>query len=555
MKRYPVFLEQENLSLRKILFFFIFFLLSNSVTVATEDNNVINNNVHNKKMEDNNLLKALAMFEKSLEIFPENISAMEGKANVLMRLERYDEAIKELTKSLKILPTNERTLHNRGLCYLFTQIFHLAEDDFSKIVKLNPSNVDAYFYLSIVQFNSMKIDSAIENISKTIQLSPSFPHALFHRAKLYFFNGDIEKAKEDLTKLRVIDPDFTDNLEGENKEIVSMIKNHKENIQKQPELKQKNLSGVKNNKTMMHKILELIAIIGAIASIVSLSALFFTKNNSQQSVPISTTQETVNQSKSVYVKGSENNVILNVSNEADYEPLIHIKRHYRHSLEFSLGSHDGAYEVQLYVEVKKFVKCTPGLIRTEGIGFQNRYGLVLVPNVTHYPLIPLTATADQDIWTLTGKDIEPFIIDFIWPTLTSVDIEIKADIYDYKTNTKSYISTGVIRLDRNGENRTDMSYTPGSYKYNFSPFLYKLFTDAHPDNLIKKAEHLGNKNINNDIFLEIAANFNTDSKGMLKLLKSDRKNEAIFIPKVNPLAASKLYEISVLLQRQGYPKE
>ena len=54
--------------------------------------------------------KALIWFKKTLSINPKNVQALKLKGDLLLELERYNEAIKTLNATLKVDPNNKEVL-------------------------------------------------------------------------------------------------------------------------------------------------------------------------------------------------------------------------------------------------------------------------------------------------------------------------------------------------------------------------------------------------------------------------------------------------------------
>lgn len=504
------------------------------------------NNKRNTIMDKN--LKALQLLDQAIELDPYNIMARHNKALILMELNKHKEAIHELTEAIKIYPEFTRAYYLSGLCYLQLENFEKVKENFIKFLKLDQVNGDAYFYLSIAQYNLGEIEHSYNSINNSIQILPTFTYAIFHRARLAFITGKIQQAKKDLDLIQKIDNKFLDNLSGFNKEVAMMIKSNI-NLDKNEEvstIKKKNKEKIDKSKSRKKAILEIIAIVGALASIISLIALAILPDKKVAEIPSgdSINFGNVEQTKSAFVSGSNNIVQLNINDEINYKPSIVVTRHYRYSIEFSLSSSSGNYEVlQLYVEVKNFFKSTMRMIAPEGIGFKNQYDLILIPNIRYYPLVPLTPNNNQDTWIFKGKDVELFVVNFSWPMLTSVDILIKADLYDHQNKKDEYVSTEVIHIDRIGEQRTGEPFEPNSESLLFSPFLYKLYIASDHKQLIVSTIDSKRMDILYNAFNEISSFFSTDQTGMIGFLKENRE-ESIFLSKVHPQIAKRLFEIA-----------
>ena len=232
-------------------------------------------------------------------------------------------------------------------------------------------------------------------------------------------------------------------------------------------------------------IIEIFGIFGAIASIVGL-VMYFIKNGRKELSQFNSStihgkrnkvtiqnnivnkkanlyenHSTFNQKNSSIIHGSYNNVSINIDESAEYAPLINITKSYRHLKEFSVSSFGGVFEIQeLFVEVIEFIKCVPVPPITEAMMFRTYYHVNLTPRYKYYPLLSRTVRDKQNVWILRGDDIELFGIHFSWPSLTSVELVLKAKLFDHKLKSTKYIKSEVIELSRNGEGKTEHRFKP-----------------------------------------------------------------------------------------------
>jgi len=321
--------------------------------------------------------------------------------------------------------------------------------------------------------------------------------------------------------------------------------------------------------------IKIIGLIGSIASIIGLIAYFIDEGNlsllsimqhnssivygeenqvkvinSKKEKKVNTKSDknstiSINQIGSSIIYGSHNKVIVNSKEEVKYDTSINITKQYRHLVEFSIVGNGGIYEIlQLYVEVIQMCECTTSHVNTEAMNFRNIYNIFLVPDVRFYPILPPTLTSTQGTWTLKDKDIELFTIKFHWPSLTAAAIKIKAEVFDHIAKKSKYISSHFIQLQRNGESRTDICYTPQNNKLNISPYLYKILTIENFEQSSKESK------LNQLAYQEIASLFNLHTNRLDELINSKEHNiDMIFKSKVNPIIALQLLEIGERLKK------
>ncbi|HYT42959.1 MAG TPA: hypothetical protein VEP90_11485, partial [Methylomirabilota bacterium] len=244
--------------------------------------------------------------------------------------------------------------------------------------------------------------------------------------------------------------------------------------------------------------------------------------------------------ESLFEMGKPNEAIEESNNK---EVSIVITRHYRHLVEFSLVSKRDLYEVlQLYVEIVKMHYCVPSPVRVEAMSFRNNYCLTLVPDFRLYPLLPPTLTNSRDTWVLKGREVDLFGIEFDWPRMKSVEVVVKAEVYNHIKKESKLISSSVISLKRNGEQPTESTFVPEGTFIQMSPYLYKLLTvEGLRDKITRNEQQL-----NNAAFEEIAATFNCEPLDLINRIvdRTATRRDLTSETNTHPMIASQLLEVA-----------
>lgn len=134
--------------------------------------------------------EALQYFDKELINDPYSIEAYNGKADLLLSLKQYDEAL-ELYKKVIELDPSAKSYYNRGLLYLTEKQTNNALPDLLKATELDPTMEDAYFYIADAYDRKKNYDLAIQYYDKVIELSPKYGNAynnkgwVFEKTKKY----------------------------------------------------------------------------------------------------------------------------------------------------------------------------------------------------------------------------------------------------------------------------------------------------------------------------------------------------------------------------------
>lgn len=117
--------------------------------------------------------KSIECFDKSLELKPNYVRALENKKYALYQLKRNDEA---LTCSEKLLA--------------------IADD----VIKVNPSNADAWFLKGQCLLELGRHEEAMQYIDKAIELNPNYKNAIIKMPKLRNKKSKSRKITDDEPK-------------------------------------------------------------------------------------------------------------------------------------------------------------------------------------------------------------------------------------------------------------------------------------------------------------------------------------------------------------------
>jgi predicted Zn finger-like uncharacterized protein len=113
---------------------------------------------------------------------------------------RYNKAVAEYNKALQIDPGNPQAYFGRARCRLNTGQYDKAIADFNKAVKFNPNYSKAYDNLGWLYMKRGEFDKSIGFLNKSIKLNPGNGWAYYTRAHIRFEQGDIDKGLVDANK-------------------------------------------------------------------------------------------------------------------------------------------------------------------------------------------------------------------------------------------------------------------------------------------------------------------------------------------------------------------
>lgn len=117
--------------------------------------------------------RALASYKKALDVDPNNFILMNNIAGVLIRMERYDEAIKYASNALLIRNNHVPSLVNLGIACSKAGKQTEGEGYFQRAISIDPTNRFALLNLGLLNEKRNSFDKGIEYFSKLAERSDS----------------------------------------------------------------------------------------------------------------------------------------------------------------------------------------------------------------------------------------------------------------------------------------------------------------------------------------------------------------------------------------------
>ncbi|AGB04457.1 tetratricopeptide repeat protein [Aciduliprofundum sp. MAR08-339] len=141
---------------------------------------------------------AIATYREALEIYPDNEVLLYELKDLLMKHERYADAVEICKNILSISPEDYKNLMDLGKALINLKKYDEAKEYLLRSAKLNKNSAVLEF-LGDANYNLKKYDEAIENYIEAINLEerPELYHKL---AKAYYRNGDIDEAINSIQK-------------------------------------------------------------------------------------------------------------------------------------------------------------------------------------------------------------------------------------------------------------------------------------------------------------------------------------------------------------------
>jgi len=157
--------------------------------------------------------EAIAHFNKAIRLYPQYEQGYLSRANALMSLGRFRQALRDYDSVLRRNPQHAEAYYRRAFCYLKLKQYDLAIKDINHTIEMEPENADAYDLRGSVYSHLLKYKEAIRDYSLSIEKFPKMKHepcsqwqdrfeaAYLSRAGLYAQLKDYPNALAGLSKV------------------------------------------------------------------------------------------------------------------------------------------------------------------------------------------------------------------------------------------------------------------------------------------------------------------------------------------------------------------
>jgi len=113
--------------------------------------------------------EALADYKHSLELRPDDPLTLNNRGNTYAHMKRYEQALADHNRSLELRPDAPLLLNNRGCVYLKTKRYGEALSDFNRSLELMPDNPVTFYNVACLFSLQNKADDALIYLEKAIK--------------------------------------------------------------------------------------------------------------------------------------------------------------------------------------------------------------------------------------------------------------------------------------------------------------------------------------------------------------------------------------------------
>jgi tetratricopeptide (TPR) repeat protein len=151
----------------------------------------------------------LGMKEKTMQ---KAIDSLLNSGHVHFQNKEWAEAIECFTQTLELDPENTSALAVRGGAYAEIKECYRAIEDCTKAINLDSKKIDAYTNRGKAYQDSRQYDKAIDDFDKLVELDHELDVAYIGRGSCYGYKGDYDKAIENFRKALTFNSIYKDSI-------------------------------------------------------------------------------------------------------------------------------------------------------------------------------------------------------------------------------------------------------------------------------------------------------------------------------------------------------
>ncbi len=202
--------------LKKVIFKFLGFLLLSCVLLFIQPVSTLaqsGESLFQKALlmsRQGNFPEALSLWDRYIQLFPTDASAVSNRGNVLLALGEPERAIDDQTRAIELMPSDPDPHLNRGIAEEALQYWNQAELDYIWILDRFPSDSSALYNLGNLRGSQGDWQQAEVLFNKAALAKPDFALARSSKALASYELGKLDEVEAELRQLIRRYPMFAD---------------------------------------------------------------------------------------------------------------------------------------------------------------------------------------------------------------------------------------------------------------------------------------------------------------------------------------------------------
>ena len=174
--------------------------------------------------------KAKKHYEKAIIINPLYADPHNNIGLIFAKSQDFQKAKSHFKKAIEIKPKYTSALVNLGVIYVDLKEYQNAENCFEKAIESDQNNYGAYFALANLKKSQEKIEEAKTLYLKSIEINPNFLEAQVNLGALFYSSGDNEKAESYYKRAIEINPNSSIALQNISNIYIARLDNFEKAI-------------------------------------------------------------------------------------------------------------------------------------------------------------------------------------------------------------------------------------------------------------------------------------------------------------------------------------
>jgi tetratricopeptide (TPR) repeat protein len=150
--------------------------------------------------------RAIADYNRAIELNPNYANAYVGRAYIFTRLGDYDRAIADSSRAIEINPRDEVAYNNRGAAYSRKGDEDRAIADFNRALEIKPIYAPAHRNRGLAFSRKGDQDRALADLLQAARIDPKDPPARLGLGRVYLRKGDPDRAIAELSEAMRLGP-------------------------------------------------------------------------------------------------------------------------------------------------------------------------------------------------------------------------------------------------------------------------------------------------------------------------------------------------------------
>ena len=211
---------------------------------CTTDNWFADNNLGAVLFQEGNVDEAVAEFQKTLQINPDDAKAYVNLGLALCRKGNVDEGITQYQKALQIDPDSVEAYVNLGNALLKKGEVDAAIAQYQQTLRINPDYADAYNDLGFALCQKGNVDEAITQYRQALQINPNLAQIHDNLGNALAKEGEVDAAIAQYRQALQLNPDYAEAHNdlgftlAKKGEVDAAIAQYQEALQANPDLAQ-----------------------------------------------------------------------------------------------------------------------------------------------------------------------------------------------------------------------------------------------------------------------------------------------------------------------------